>query len=66
MNQTPKRFIMNSEEIELLKKLLEKYKDHIHLNMPDDTVSSTKLETIKTYGDSILLHTRGYNIKHEE
>lgn len=53
-------------EIEILLKLLEKYKDQIYLNMPRDDVSRTKLETVKLYGDSILLHTRGYNILNEE
>lgn len=57
---------MEEKEIKLLKELLEKYKDRIYLNMPRDDVSRTQLETIKTYGDSILLHARGYNINHGE
>lgn len=57
---------MDSKEIKLLKELLEKYKDHIYLNMPRDDVPRTKLENIKIYGDSILLHSRGYCNNHEE
>lgn len=57
---------MDSKEIKLLKELLEKYKDHIYLNMPRDDVPRTKLENIKIYGDSILLHSRSYCINHEE
>lgn len=57
---------MEEKDLKLLKELLEKYKDHIYLNMPRDNVSRTKLENVKIYGDSILLHSRGYCINHEE
>lgn len=57
---------MEEKDLKLLKELLEKYKDHIYLNMPRDDNSRTKLETVKVYNGNLLLHTRGYNIIHEE
>lgn len=53
-------------ELELLKELLEKHKDKIYLNMPDDSVPRTKLGSVKKYNDSILLHSWGYNLNHDE
>ena len=53
-------------ELDLLKELLEKHKDKIYLNMPDDSISRTQLDSVKRYNDSILLHSRGYNLNHDE
>ena len=54
------------EELRTLVELLEKYKDKIYLNMSRDTTPNTRLRSVKTYGESILLHSEGYDIRHEE
>lgn len=55
-----------SEELRTLVELLQKYKDRIYLNMPRDATPNTRLKSVKTYGESILLHSEGYEIRHEE
>lgn len=51
-------------DMDNLFELLEKYKDKIFLNMPNDDESRTRLNEVKKYNNSLLLQSFGYSMKH--